>query len=148
MNLLLITKLNAKNSRPAGSSVVNSNKGERTYLIGGNWKCNGTLAENEALISTFNQAGPIPENVEVAICCSYVHLPQLLTTLRDDMAVGAQDCAVYEKPGAFTGEVSAAQLKDLGCVWVIVGHSERREGFSMAGEPVDLCANKCKVAGK
>ncbi|GAX29301.1 triosephosphate isomerase [Fistulifera solaris] len=133
-------------SRPAGSSVVNSNKGQRTYLIGGNWKCNGTLAENEALINTFNEAGPIPDNVEVAICCTYVHLPQLLATLREDIAVGAQDCAVYEKPGAYTGEVSAAQLKDLGCVWVIIGHSERREGFGMAGEPAELCAKKCKVA--
>lgn len=148
MNLLLITKLKSKHSRPAGSSVANPNKGERTYLIGGNWKCNGTIAENEALIQTFNQAGPIPDNVEVAICCTYVHLPQLLATLRNDIAVGAQDCAVYEKPGAYTGEVSAAQLKDLGCVWVIVGHSERREGFGMAGEPADLCAKKCKVAGK
>lgn len=149
MNLLLITKQlkSASISRPAGSSVANPNQGERNYLIGGNWKCNGTLAENEALIRTFNEAGPIPDNVEVAICCSYVHLHQLLATLRDDIAVGAQDCAVYEKPGAYTGEVSAAQLKDTRCVWVVVGHSERREGFGMAGEPAELCAQKCKVAG-
>merc|ERR1711957_928223 len=48
--------------------------------------------------------------------------------------------------GAFTGETGSHQLKDLGVVWVIIGHSERREGFGMAGETVGLCAEKCKVA--
>lgn len=120
--------------------------GERKYLIGGNWKCNGTLAETEERIQLFNAAGPIPSNVEVAICAPYVHLPLLLSKLRDDIAVGAQDCGCKPAAGAYTGEVAAFQIKDLGCVWVIVGHSERREGFEMAGEPVELCAKKCKVA--
>ena len=133
-------------SRPAGSSVENPVKGDRTYLIGGNWKCNGTLADNAALIKTFNEAGPIPSNVEVAICSTYIHLPQLLDSLRDDIAVGAQNCGNNTKGGAFTGEIGAFQLKDLGCVWVIIGHSERREGFGMAGEPEELCAEKAKVA--
>lgn len=133
-------------SRPAGSSVENPVQGDRTYLIGGNWKCNGTVAENEALIKTFNEAGPIPSNVEVVVCSSYIHLTQLLTSLRADIAVGAQDCGVNAAKGAYTGEVAASQLKDLGCVWVIVGHSERREGFEMPGEPEDVCAKKCKVA--
>jgi len=70
----------------------------------------------------------------------------LLEGLRKDIAVGAQDCGSNAASGAFTGQVAAFQLKDLGCTWVIVGHSERREGFDMAGEPVDLCAKKCKVA--
>lgn len=70
----------------------------------------------------------------------------VLAQLRDDIAVGAQDCGVNAKDGAYTGEVSAHMLKDIGCTWVIIGHSERREGFEMAGEPEDLCAKKCKVA--
>jgi triosephosphate isomerase len=138
---------NLKGSRPKGSSKpVESNEGDRRYLVAGNWKCNGTVEENEALIKVFNDAGAIPSNVDVAICGSFVHLPQLLATLREDIAVGGQDCGNNAKGGAYTGQVSAAQLKDLGCEWVIVGHSERREGFGMPGEPVELCAQKAKVA--
>lgn len=119
---------------------------ERNYLVAGNWKCNGTVAENEALIKVFNEAGPIPDNVEVAVCCSFVHIPMLLEKLRKDISVGAQDCGVNASKGAYTGEVGAFQIKDIGCTWVIIGHSERREGFEMPGEPVELCAKKCKVA--
>lgn len=70
----------------------------------------------------------------------------VLSTLRDDIAVGAQNCGNNTKDGAFTGEIGAHQLVDVGCTWVIIGHSERREGFGMVGEPVELCAEKCKVA--
>jgi len=133
--------------RPKGSTKeVQVGDGERKYLIGGNWKCNGTIAESEDRIKIFNEAGPIPSNVEVAVCAPYVHLPLLLSKLRDDIAIGAQDCGFNEKAGAYTGEVAAFQIKDIGCTWVIVGHSERREGFDMAGEPPELCAKKCKVA--
>lgn len=136
---------NLQKSRPKGWSIAAA-ESERRYLVAGNWKCNGTVAENEALIKIFNGAGPIPSNVEVAICSSYLHLPQLLATLREDIAVGAQDCGVNSKSGAYTGEVGAFQIKDIGCVWVIIGHSERREGFDMVGEPVGICATKAKVA--
>ena len=118
----------------------------RKYLIGGNWKCNGTIAENEALIKIFNDAGEIPDNVEVVVCPTHIHLPMLLASLRKDISVGAQDCGSNAGNGAFTGQVAAFQLKDLGCQWVIIGHSERREGFDMPGEPAELCAKKCKVA--
>jgi triosephosphate isomerase len=131
--------------RPKGSSSE-AVEGERKYLIAGNWKSNGTVAEQEKRIKIFNEAGPIPSNTEVAICCPYVHIPMLLESLRDDIEVGAQDCGVHEKDGAYTGEIGAHMLTDLGCTWVIIGHSERREGFGMAGEPVELCAKKCKVA--
>lgn len=47
---------------------------ERRYLIAGNWKCNGTLAENEERVKVFNEAGPIPANVDVAVCAPYVSL--------------------------------------------------------------------------
>jgi len=133
-------------SRPQGSSVPNPVQGERRYLIAGNWKCNGTIAENEALIKTLNEAGPIPDNVDVAVCCSFLHIPQVLESLRDDIEVGGQNCGNNEKNGAYTGEIGAFQLKDIGCTWVIIGHSERREGFGMPGEPVELCAKKAKIA--
>jgi triosephosphate isomerase len=138
------TKL--QESRPKGSSAPNANAGGRKYLIGGNWKSNGTYDDNAKLIKVFNEAGTIPDNVEVVICVPYLHIPLCLTSLRDDIEVGAQNCGSNAKDGAFTGEVGAHMLKDIGCTWVIIGHSERREGFGMAGEPEALCAEKCKVA--
>jgi len=136
---------NLQKSRPKGSSSPAS-EGERKYLVAGNWKCNGTVAANEELIKAFNDAGAIPSNVEVVVCAPYVHLPMLLALLREDVAVGAQDCGNNSANGAYTGEVGAFQIKDLGCSWVIIGHSERREGFGMPGEPEELCASKTKVA--
>jgi triosephosphate isomerase len=132
-------------ARPKGSSAP-AKDGERKYLIGGNWKCNGTLEAQKDRIKMFNEAGPIPSNTEVVCCVPYLHIPVCLEGLRDDIQVGAQDCAVNAKDGAFTGEVTANMIKDIGCTWVIVGHSERREGFEMGGEPVEVCAKKCKVA--
>lgn len=133
--------------RPKGSSTGNPpSEGERKYLIGGNWKCNGTMESTAALIKVFNGKGPIPANVEVAICAPYIHLGLALSSLRADIAVGAQNSALNEKMGAYTGEISAAQLVDAGIEWVIIGHSERREGFGMAGEDEELCAKKLKVA--
>lgn len=133
--------------RPQGSSIGEPPaEGERMYLIGGNWKCNGTMASAADLIKTFNEAGPIPANVEVAICAPYLHIGLTLSSLRDDIAIGAQNCGVNEKEGAYTGEVCASQLVDAGVTWVIIGHSERREGFGMAGEDEELCAKKLKVA--
>jgi triosephosphate isomerase len=66
--------------------------------------------------------------------------------LRADIAVGAQNCGLNGSNGAYTGEISASQFLDVGCVWVIIGHSERREGFGMVGEDEELCAKKLKVA--
>jgi triosephosphate isomerase len=133
--------------RPKGSSVGEpAVDGQRQYLIGGNWKCNGTTESLTELIKTFNDAGPIPANVEVAICAPSVYLGLCTQGLRQDIAVGAQNCGVNEKEGAYTGEICAAQLLDVGCVWVIIGHSERREGFGMVGEDEELCAKKLKVA--
>jgi len=135
------------NSRPTGSSSGSPAKeGERTYLIGGNWKCNGTVESAASLIKILNEAGPIPANVEVAVCVPFLHIGTALTSLREDIAVGAQNCGVNDKPGAYTGEIGADQLVDFGVKWCCVGHSERREGFGMAGEDDELVAKKVKVA--
>mmetsp|Transcript_9727 Transcript_9727/g.20362 ORF Transcript_9727/g.20362 Transcript_9727/m.20362 type:complete len:279 (+) Transcript_9727:65-901(+) len=133
-------------SRPDGSASEAGAEGPRKYLIGGNWKCNGTWDENAERVTVFNGAGAIPANVEVALCVPDINIPQLLADLRKDIAVGAQNCGVNAGNGAFTGEVGSHQLKALGVTWVIIGHSERREGFGMAGETDELCAQKCKVA--
>lgn len=133
-------------NRPEGSASDIGADGPRKYLIGGNWKCNGTWDENADRVTVFNEAGPIPSNVEVALCVPDINIPQLLSTLRKDIAVGAQNSGVNKGNGAYTGETGSHQLKALGVTWVIIGHSERREGFGMAGETEELCADKCKVA--
>lgn len=134
-------------TRPAGSSSGSPpEEGQRKYLIGGNWKCNGTIEFAMDLIKTLNEAGPIPANVEVAICPSFLHLGMALQHVRDDIQIGAQNCGVNGKEGAYTGELCPSQLVDAGITWVIIGHSERREGFGMAGEDSELVAKKVKNA--
>ena len=76
---------------------------------------------------------------------TFLHTPIVLGTLRPDIAVGGQNVSVFPN-GARTGEVSASMLKDIGAKWVIVGHSERREGFAQEGESSELVALKTKVA--
>eukprot|EP00586_Coscinodiscus_wailesii_P005380 CAMPEP_0172487566 /NCGR_PEP_ID=MMETSP1066-20121228/16709_1 /TAXON_ID=671091 /ORGANISM="Coscinodiscus wailesii, Strain CCMP2513" /LENGTH=281 /DNA_ID=CAMNT_0013254263 /DNA_START=77 /DNA_END=922 /DNA_ORIENTATION=+ len=134
-------------NRPAGESCGSeAPEGQRKYLIGGNWKCNGDIAFSMNLIKTFNEAGPIPKNVEVVVCPGSLHTGMALGLLRDDIQIGAQNCGLNAAPGAFTGEICPTQLVDAGVTWVIIGHSERREGFGMAGEDNELVAKKVKVA--
>jgi len=139
------TSVTMTSTRPKGSSVP-ATEGERKYLIGGNWKCHGTVAANQERVKVLNEGGPIPSNVEVVLCVPFLHISTVLSSLRDDITVGGQDCGNFSSDGAYTGEIGAHQLKDIGCDWVIIGHSERREGFGMTGEPVELCAKKTKIA--
>lgn len=133
-------------SRPEATAIeVTPPDGARTYLIGGNWKSNGTVESAEKLIKTFNEGYPIPTNAEVVIAAPFIHIPLLLMSLRKDIQVAAQNCSLTGT-GAYTGEVTASQLKDMGVTWVILGHSERREGFGMAGEDSELVAKKTKMA--
>jgi triosephosphate isomerase (TIM) len=98
----------------------------RRPLIAGNWKMHGSRAENAELIEglLLGLPGQIP--AEIAVCPPFVYLWETSRLLKSSsIALGAQStCA--EAVGAFTGEVSAAMLRDVGCRYVIVGHSERR----------------------
>jgi triosephosphate isomerase len=99
----------------------------RKPLVAGNWKMHGSRAENSALVSAIVQGLPGDDRVEVAVCPPFVYLADVIRAVKDTaVAVGAQNvCA--EAMGAFTGEVAAAMLRDVGCRYVIVGHSERRQ---------------------
>jgi len=137
----------SKQCRPKGSSTgVSPKKGTRKYLIGGNWKCNGDIETVDGLINLLNSAGPIPAHVEVVIAPTCIHIAVALASLREDISVAAQNCGLNPKTGAFTGEICPSQLVDAGITWVILGHSERREGFGMAGEDSELVAKKVKTA--
>jgi triosephosphate isomerase (TIM) len=102
---------------------------KRRPLVAGNWKMHGSRGENTALVGALLHDLPQPGVAEVALCPPFVYLSEVGRQLKgSDLKLGAQSvCA--EPIGAFTGEVSAAMLKDLGCTYVIVGHSERRAIF-------------------
>ena len=98
----------------------------RRPLIAGNWKMHGSRAENAELIEALLLGLPAQPPADIAVCPPWVYLWEVARALKaSPIAVGAQSvCA--ETVGAFTGEVSASMLKDVGCRYVIVGHSERR----------------------
>jgi triosephosphate isomerase len=98
----------------------------RRPVVAGNWKMHGSRSANEALLSDVEQRANLEWGVDIVVFPPYVYLADTVRRLEDSaVAVGAQDvCA--EPVGAFTGQVSAAMLKDVGCRYVIVGHSERR----------------------
>lgn len=99
-------------------------------LILGNWKMNGDLAANAALLRDMNAQWSdhtSPSACDLGICVPAVYLSQVQQLLSGtDIKWGAQDVSAHEK-GAYTGEVSAHMLRDFGCRYVLVGHSERRQ---------------------
>ncbi|MHA7814951.1 MAG: triose-phosphate isomerase [Pseudohaliea sp.] len=98
----------------------------RRPLVAGNWKMHGSLAANRGLLEGLASAG-LPDGVDAAVCPPFAYLQQALALCAGStITVGAQDCS-HMAEGAYTGEVSAPMLADLGCRWVIIGHSERRQ---------------------
>jgi triosephosphate isomerase len=98
----------------------------RQTLVVGNWKMHGSRASVTSLLEGILESMPA-ERAEVAVCPTHVHLAQALELCAGSaVAVGGQDCS-HMPTGAYTGEVSAEMLVDLGCQWVILGHSERRQ---------------------
>ncbi len=114
----------------------------RRKLVAANWKMHGSRAENAPLVDAVLGA-PSHPGVDCVICPPFVYLMEIARQLRDAaVKLGAQDvCA--EATGAHTGEISAAMLRDVGCAYVIVGHSERR---SLYGEDDVLVARKFAAA--
>jgi triosephosphate isomerase len=111
-------------------------------LVVGNWKMNGGLAQNSALLAGILEAlqGSGRCERDVAVCVPFPYLAQVQSLLRETaVAWGAQDVSRYAA-GAFTGEVSGAMLEEFGSRYVIVGHSERRHGL---GETSETVASKC-----
>jgi triosephosphate isomerase len=98
----------------------------RTRLVAGNWKMHGSRAANHALLDAILKGLP-KDGAECAVCPPYPYLAEVAERLRGSpVAWGAQNVSEHAQ-GAYTGEVSAAMLKELGCRYAIVGHSERRQ---------------------
>lgn len=115
----------------------------RRRIVAGNWKMHGTRAETRALIDALLAPATVDDRVTCVVFPPFVYLADALRALSGGaIRLGAQDvCA--ESPGAFTGEVAASMLRDVGCEYVLVGHSERR---ALYGEDDALVARKFAAA--
>ena len=116
---------------------------KRRALVAGNWKMNGTLASIRPLLAAISGGLEEEAAAEVVLCPPFVYIPEVSGFAAPGrVGLGAQD--VSERAGgAYTGEVSAKMLKDCGCRYVIVGHSERR---ALYGEQDGLVAEKFRAA--
>ena len=123
----------------------------RKPMMAGNWKMNNTIAEAVVLTQEISNRyeKEWPEHVDVVVCPPYVDLKPAKTVLdfdRTKIAVGAQN-VYWEPSGAFTGEISVPMLKEIGCAYCIVGHSERRELFGETNEDVNRKAKALVADG-
>ena len=115
----------------------------RQPLVAGNWKMNGSLDSIRQLIEGIKGGLDTVTTAELAVCPPYVYIPQVAALLEGSaVTLGAQDVNDRES-GAHTGEVAAGMLRDVGCKYVIVGHSERR---SIYGESDECTALKFAAA--
>ena len=115
----------------------------RKIFIGGNWKSNLTISQiNDHVNSVVNTISINPSLVEVLVAPTNLHLAHVKQILRPEIHLSAQNISP-ESFGAFTGEVAAAQFKDFGLSWVIIGHSERRTLF---GDTDEVVAKKVRQA--
>ena len=116
----------------------------RKLLIAGNWKMNGSLGDSRALVAALRAGVTASTNASMLLCPPYVYLPAVRDWLQGSpIVLGAQDLSDRSGTGAYTGEVSGAMLRDVGCTYVIVGHSERR---ALYGETDAVVASKFQVA--
>ncbi len=117
----------------------------RRPFVAGNWKMNGSVASNKALLDGIKAGLAAVASTEVAVCPPFVYLRDVAGQLQGTtVALGAQNLS-EQSAGAYTGEISATMLLDLACRYVIVGHSERR---AIYGESDVLVAKKFATARK
>ncbi|KAK7378682.1 hypothetical protein VNO80_04128 [Phaseolus coccineus] len=128
-------------SPPKPSRSVVAMAGSGKFFVGGNWKCNGTKDSISKLVADLNSAKLEPD-VDVVVAPPFLYIDQVKSSLTDRIEISAQNSWVG-KGGAFTGEISVEQLKDLGCKWVVLGHSERRH---IIGEKDEFIGKKAAYA--
>jgi triosephosphate isomerase len=113
-------------------------------LIAGNWKLNGSLAESRRLVTALRLGVQANARATMLLCPPFVYIAGVREWLEGSpIALGAQDLADKAGTGAYTGEVAGEMLRDVGCTYVIVGHSERR---ALYGETDAVVATKFQAA--
>ena len=121
----------------------------RRFLIAGNWKMhNGPSATRSLITGLKQELEEIPSSVDVLVCPPYVSLPAASEAIGDGYAVsvGAQNLH-HEDEGAYTGEITSGMLKEVGCSFVIIGHSERRQYFGETDKTVNQKVRKAVADG-
>ena len=119
----------------------------RKPFIAANWKMNKTLSETEEFLSQFIPEVKNEHDRDIVIAPPFTSLPLAAEKLRNtNIALASQD-VFYEEKGAYTGEISPLMLADIGCKYVIIGHSERRQFFSETDEIVNKKVKAAKKAG-
>ena len=114
------------------------NRRYRKTIIAGNWKMNKTASETKKFAEELKALLPKAKWCDVVVCVPAVNISTAIKAFKDArVSVGAQN-VFFEKSGAYTGEVSADMLKDLGVKYVIIAHSERRQYFGQT----DLIVNQ------
>ncbi|MDR0724047.1 MAG: triose-phosphate isomerase [Endomicrobium sp.] len=109
----------------------------RKPLMAGNWKLNKTISESLSFVNALKTAVSDIKDVDILICPTFVSINAVYNEVKNsNINVGAQDL-FWEEKGAFTGEISTSLLKDAGCAYVLIGHSERRQYFGETNETVN-----------
>jgi triosephosphate isomerase len=119
----------------------------RRPLVAGNWKMNGSLESIKSLLDGVKAGMSDVKQAEVAVCAPAIYIPAVQQQLQgSDIAWGGQDVSA-EASGAYTGEISTAMLKEFGCKYAIVGHSERRAYHAESDETVARKYAAARAAG-
>ncbi|GAB4260750.1 MAG: triose-phosphate isomerase [Vicingaceae bacterium] len=115
----------------------------RKKIVAGNWKMNLNLTEANELLTSIKDYAFASKDKELVVIPPYIYLTEAINILKSNpqISVGAQNCSQFEN-GAYTGEISAEMLADLGCKYVIIGHSERRQYFKENGKTLKLKVNE------
>jgi len=119
----------------------------RQSIVAANWKMYGSQKANEALVTALRGELTESNDCAVVICPPHIYLQQVADLLAGSaMALGGQDVSASE-PGAYTGDIAATMLTDVGCQYVIVGHSERRQGHGESDVAVAMKFAQAKQHG-
>jgi triosephosphate isomerase (TIM) len=116
-------------------------------MVAGNWKMHNTIPEATALVSQIREGIKGVFGGEVVVAPTFTALSAVYDAIKGSAVALAAQNMFFEDKGAYTGEISVAMLKDAGCTYVIIGHSERRKYFHELDENVNLKVRKCLAAG-
>jgi triosephosphate isomerase len=119
----------------------------RRFFVAGNWKMNNTIEQSVSLVNSLQKEIRDIHKVDIMVAPPFTAIKSVYDALSSSsIQVGAQDL-FWEESGAYTGEVSPMMLKDAGCKWVIIGHSERRQSFGETDETVNRKIKAALAAG-
>jgi triosephosphate isomerase len=119
----------------------------REWIVAGNWKMNNTIQESVALAKAIVEGVKAIKKGEVVLAPPFTSLYSVSETIKDSRVMLAAQNMFYEDKGAYTGEIAPGMLKDIGCTYVIIGHSERRKYFHEQDKDVNLKVKKALSLG-